>query len=176
MHLESKIEKDNDLLYYLRSLDPDMVTLYRISSLNLPLSLSLSFSVLLLESFIVIAIFSLQYLHCNQVTELSRPSSAEVEEIIQHLVQSILHRFFKDETAGFLEDSAIGKPCSHPAVNVEHCDNIETSRDYLAKLLFWYFIGYLTCYAVSFLACVVIYHHHYMSFIPILFCWFTYLY
>lgn len=91
-----------------------------------------------------------------------------MEEIIQHLVQSILHRFFKDKTAGFLEDSAIGKPSSHPAVNAEHCDSIETSRDYLAKLLFWYFIGYLTCYAVSFLACVVIYHHHYRSFIPIL--------
>lgn len=94
-HMESKKEEDNDLLDYLRSLEPDMVT------------------------------------------ELSQPSSSEVEEIIQQLVQNILQKFFKDDTASFFEDSAIGKTDSCTDDNAEHCDAIETSRDYLAKLLFW---------------------------------------
>jgi len=86
----------NNLLEYLRSLDPDMVT------------------------------------------ELSRPSSLEVEEIIQQLVQSVLRRFFKDErTADFIGDSVKGSTENNPDGDEEFSDTTGASRDYLAKLLFW---------------------------------------
>ncbi|XP_077237900.1 seed maturation-like protein [Tasmannia lanceolata] len=95
MNLECNREENNDLLEYLRSLEP------------------------------------------NMVTELSQPSSSEVEEIIQQLVQNILQRFFKDDTASaFLEDSVL-EIAENSNKNVAHCDAIGTSRDYLAKLLFW---------------------------------------
>ncbi|OVA09121.1 Protein of unknown function DUF760 [Macleaya cordata] len=95
MQMEYK-EENNDLLGYLRSLDPDMVT------------------------------------------ELSRPSSSEVEEIIHQLVQNILRRFYKDDpTSGFFEDPIIGKTESYPGIDVDPSDTIGTTRDYLAKLLFW---------------------------------------
>ncbi|KAL5974299.1 hypothetical protein ACLOJK_030963 [Asimina triloba] len=95
MDLESKGEEKNDLLEYLRSLEPYMVT------------------------------------------ELSRPSTLEVEEIIQQLVQNILQKFYGDDTAsGFLEDSSVGKT-EEFVDSDEYAHTIETSRDYLAKLLFW---------------------------------------
>lgn len=72
----------------------------------------------------------------EQVTELSRPSSLEVEDIIQQLVQNILHGFFKDDTAS-VENSISGNRDSRPDGDNEFCDTICTSRDYLAKLLFW---------------------------------------
>ncbi|XP_010255393.1 PREDICTED: uncharacterized protein LOC104596072 [Nelumbo nucifera] len=96
VHMECNGEENNDLLEYLRSLEP------------------------------------------NMVNELSCPSSLEVEEIIHELIQNILQKFFKDETAsGFLEGSVIVKADNYPNENVELCDSIGTTRDYLAKLLFW---------------------------------------
>ncbi|KAF3796523.1 hypothetical protein EJ110_NYTH01580 [Nymphaea thermarum] len=91
------IEKNgecNDLLDYLRSLEPEMVT------------------------------------------ELSRPSSPEVEEIIQQLVENILQRFFKDENSSdSLEATEAMK--SYVEEEVRHGTSMGTSRDYLAKLIFW---------------------------------------
>lgn len=73
-----------------------------------------------------------------QVTELSRPSSPEVEEIIHELAQNILRRFFKDEIASDYEgDLALSSLQNHEDMDNEVCDTISTSRDYLAKLLFW---------------------------------------
>lgn len=70
--------------------------------------------------------------------ELSKPSSLEVEEIIHQLVQNILPRFFKDDpTSDFMEDSALGITGNYQDGNGESCETICTSRDYLAKLLFW---------------------------------------
>lgn len=86
----------NNLLEYLRSLDPDMVT------------------------------------------ELSSPSSLEVEEIIRQLVQNVLRGFFKDErTSDFVRDSIKGSTENHLDGDDELCSTVGTSRDYLAKLLFW---------------------------------------
>ncbi|KAJ0051428.1 hypothetical protein Pint_02646 [Pistacia integerrima] len=86
----------NDLLEYLRSLDPDMVN------------------------------------------ELSQPSSVEVEEIIHQLVQNILQRFFKDDTTSkFMVDSVVANMENKQDAVDENCHTVGTSRDYLAKLLFW---------------------------------------
>ncbi|KAL5720351.1 hypothetical protein ACHQM5_008467 [Ranunculus cassubicifolius] len=80
----------------------------------------------------------LRSLDTDMVNELSRPSSLEVEEIINELVQNVLQRLFKDSSAsGFLADPIIGKVEEFPDSAVELCDTINTSRDYLAKLLFW---------------------------------------
>ncbi|KAD7478662.1 hypothetical protein E3N88_01798 [Mikania micrantha] len=96
MQIENTRESDNDLLKYLRSLDPDMVN------------------------------------------ELSRPSSSEVEEVIRELVQCTSRRFFKEETTSHSTgDSDIGSQEIFPNDNDDFCDTIGTSRDYLAKLLFW---------------------------------------
>ncbi|KAF9604446.1 hypothetical protein IFM89_006728 [Coptis chinensis] len=95
MRLECNGDGSNDLLEYLRSLEPDMVN------------------------------------------ELSRPSSLEVEETINELVQNVLERLFKDGASGFFEDSVIGKTEQYQDGAVELSDTISTSRDYLAKLLFW---------------------------------------
>lgn len=92
IQIENTRESDNDLLKYLRSLDPDMVN------------------------------------------ELSRPSSSEVEEVIQELVQCTSRRFFKEDTTLKLN---IETQENHPNDNDDFCDTIGTSRDYLAKLLFW---------------------------------------
>lgn len=71
-----------------------------------------------------------------QVAELSRPSSLEVEEIIHQLAQKTLQRSFKDD---FPSDYEGGLALSsHQDTDNELCDTICTSRDYLAKLLFWY--------------------------------------
>ena len=73
----------------------------------------------------------------QQVTELSRPSSLEVEDIIHQLAQNVLRRFFKDETTSdYMGDSVNVGTKNHPDGD-ELCDSIGTSRDYLAKLLFW---------------------------------------
>ncbi|XP_042496427.1 uncharacterized protein LOC122075459 [Macadamia integrifolia] len=96
LHLEYDGEGNNDLLEYLRTLEP------------------------------------------NMVTELSRPSSSEVGEVIHELVQNILQNLFKDDTSsGFLEDSVRGKTENLSDGDIELCNTIGTSRDYLAKLLFW---------------------------------------
>ncbi|KAF5755070.1 hypothetical protein HanXRQr2_Chr17g0798461 [Helianthus annuus] len=94
--IEDTRESDNDLLKYLRSLDPDMVN------------------------------------------ELSRPSSSEVEEVIRELVQCTSRRFFKEEiTSDSSGDSDIGTQENFPHDIDDISDTIGTSRDYLAKLLFW---------------------------------------
>lgn len=94
IHLERNKEDNNDLLKYLRSLEPDMVS------------------------------------------QLSQPSSSEVEEIIQQLVQNIHMRVFNDESPSFLQDLDKQKSGDHEK-DINHCDAIVTTRDYLAKLLFW---------------------------------------
>ncbi|XP_061365616.1 uncharacterized protein LOC133308896 [Gastrolobium bilobum] len=96
MKLEYDKGNRNNLLEYLRSLDPDMVT------------------------------------------ELSRPSSIEVEDIINQLVQNILRRFFVDDaSSNFMEQSVAGNIDNHPERGDGFSDTVGTSRDYLAKLLFW---------------------------------------
>ena len=96
MQLEYDKGKWNNLLEYLRSLDPDMVT------------------------------------------ELSRPSSLEVEDIIHQLVQNILRRFFVDDgSSSFMEQSVEGNVDNRAGSGDELSNTIATSRDYLAKLLFW---------------------------------------
>ncbi|KAF2308646.1 hypothetical protein GH714_011696 [Hevea brasiliensis] len=80
----------------------------------------------------------LRSLDSEMVSELSRPSSVEVEDIIHQLVQSIVRRFFKDDpTSNFIGHSAIGSTEDHKDSADEFCDTMGTSRDYLAKLLFW---------------------------------------
>ncbi|CAJ1946862.1 unnamed protein product [Sphenostylis stenocarpa] len=96
MQLEYDKGNWNNLLEYLRSLDPDMVT------------------------------------------ELSRPSSVEVEDIIHQLVQNILRRFFVDDaSSNFTEQSVEGNIDNLSDSAEEFSNTVATSRDYLAKLLFW---------------------------------------
>lgn len=72
------------------------------------------------------------------MTELSRPSSLEVKEIIHQLVQNILQRFFRDgESSEFEEDLVKANIENVLDSDGELCDTVRTSRDYLAKLLFW---------------------------------------
>ena len=70
------------------------------------------------------------------MSELSKPSSLEVEEIIHQLVKNISRRFFKDDSeASFIEDSVTA---NQENMSDDSCDDtIGTERDYLAKLLFW---------------------------------------
>ncbi|PNY18039.1 seed maturation-like protein [Trifolium pratense] len=71
----------------------------------------------------------------NVVAEMSRPSSVEVEDIIHQLVQNILRRFLLDDaSSNFIEQSVEDY---HPDSDDEFSDTVATSRDYLAKLLFW---------------------------------------
>ncbi|KAI3452370.1 hypothetical protein Pfo_009035 [Paulownia fortunei] len=80
----------------------------------------------------------LRSLESDMVTELSRPSSPEVEEIIHQLAQNILRRFFKDEiVSDYGGDLALSSLQNYQDMDDEFCDTIGTSRDYLAKLLFW---------------------------------------
>ncbi|XP_071702316.1 uncharacterized protein [Rutidosis leptorrhynchoides] len=95
MQIENTRETDNDLLKYLRSLDPDMVH------------------------------------------ELSRPSSSEVAEVIRELVQCTSRRFFKEDTASESGVSDIVSQENYPNDDDNFHDTIGTSRDYLAKMLFW---------------------------------------
>ncbi|KAL0332010.1 UNVERIFIED_CONTAM: hypothetical protein Scaly_2102500 [Sesamum calycinum] len=79
----------------------------------------------------------LRSLESDMVTELSRPSSPEVEEIIHQLAQNILRRFFKEELASNCEgDLAVSGIQNYQDGDNEFSDTIGTSRDYLAKLLF----------------------------------------
>ncbi|XP_060191370.1 uncharacterized protein LOC132621213 [Lycium barbarum] len=79
----------------------------------------------------------LRSLESDMVTELSRPSSIEVEEIIKELTQNILQRFFKEDDIINEEDPNFSDVKSCQSSDAELCDAIGTSRDYLAKLLFW---------------------------------------
>ncbi|KAL6958689.1 hypothetical protein U1Q18_045412 [Sarracenia purpurea var. burkii] len=81
----------------------------------------------------------LRSLESDMVTELSRPSSSEAEEIIHQLVQNILSNFFKDDsTSDFMGDSGALRGIGSSQNSDDECFNtIGTSRDYLAKLLFW---------------------------------------
>ncbi|KAK6155147.1 hypothetical protein DH2020_009395 [Rehmannia glutinosa] len=80
----------------------------------------------------------LRSLESDMVTELSRPSSPEVDEIIHQLAQNILRRFFKDEIVSDYEgDLALSSIQNYQDTDNEFGDTIGTSRDYLAKLLFW---------------------------------------
>ncbi|KAF2308649.1 hypothetical protein GH714_011709 [Hevea brasiliensis] len=89
----------------------------------------------------------LRSLDSEMVSELSRPSSVEVEDIIHQLVQNIVRRFFKDDpTSNFIGHSAIGSTEDHKDSADEFCDTMGTSRDYLAKLLF---CGVLQPYALE---------------------------
>lgn len=77
--------------------------------------------------------------YLKQVNELSQPSSIEVEEIVQQLVQSVLQRFFNDEApSSYIGDSLTAKRENSLDLDSETCHTVGTSRDYLAKLLFWY--------------------------------------
>lgn len=71
------------------------------------------------------------------MTELSRPSSFEVEEIIKELTQNIIQRFFKEDDVNKEEDPNFSGDKDYQSSDAELCDAIGTSRDYLAKLLFW---------------------------------------
>ncbi|CAK8533609.1 unnamed protein product [Lathyrus sativus] len=74
----------------------------------------------------------------DRVNEMSRPSSVEVEDIIHQLVQNIMRRFLVDEaSSNFMEQSEEGNVDYHLDDSDELSDTVATSRDYLAKLLFW---------------------------------------
>jgi hypothetical protein len=75
----------------------------------------------------------LRSLDSDMVIELSQPSSLEVEEVIQQLVQNILSRFFQEDTSS----NSTETHDNYQKANDELGDTIGTSRDYLAKLLFW---------------------------------------
>ncbi|XVE68016.1 hypothetical protein DITRI_Ditri09bG0034500 [Diplodiscus trichospermus] len=80
----------------------------------------------------------LRSLDANMVIELSQPSSIQVEEIIHEVVQNILHKFFKAEiTSDFIRESGMVNMGHHQEDGEENCGTVRTSRDYLAKLLFW---------------------------------------
>lgn len=86
----------------------------------------------------------------EQVTELSRPSSFEVEEIIKELTQNILQIFFKEDDVNKEEDPNFSGAKDYQNSDSELCDAIATSRDYLAKLLFWLVTWHL-CYLLLYL-------------------------
>nr|GMC62130.1 Hop-interacting protein THI043 [Ipomoea batatas]GMC73469.1 Hop-interacting protein THI043 [Ipomoea batatas] len=80
----------------------------------------------------------LRLLEPDMVIELSKPSSFEVEEVIHQLAQNILRIFFKEETDSETEESMLFEAAAtNRQTDAESCDTIGTSRDYLAKLLFW---------------------------------------
>lgn len=92
LQIECEKGSKNDLLEYLRSLDPEMVT------------------------------------------ELCQLSSPEVEEIVSQLVQNVIQRIFEDQaTSAFMQDSVVRTTASGDGAGRK----VDTSRDYLAKLLFW---------------------------------------
>ena len=75
----------------------------------------------------------------KQVFELSQPSSVEVKEVIHELVQNMLLRFFKDDaTPEAMGNTSNGSMKDRQVGTDERSETITTSRDYLAKLLFWY--------------------------------------
>ncbi|CAI9109576.1 OLC1v1009420C1 [Oldenlandia corymbosa var. corymbosa] len=79
----------------------------------------------------------LRSLESNMVTELSRPSSSEVDDFIHQLAQNVLQGFFKEDPVSYYtKDPGIGRMGNYDDAAECH-DTINTSRDYLAKLLFW---------------------------------------
>ena len=135
MQLEYARESNNDLLEYLRSLESEMVMIW-----NFFMSNSLS-----LPEVGFLRIWNL----FQQVTELSRPSSIEVEEIIHQLVQNVLRKFFKDDSSlDFMGDSAAIRSTDLRNGDDECCNTIGTSRDYLAKLIFWLVLCYM-CFSIT---------------------------
>lgn len=88
------------------------------------------------------------------MTELSRPSSLEVEDIIHQLVQNILRRFFVDDgSSSFMEQSVEGNVDNRAGSGDELSNTIATSRDYLAKLLFW--LVHVILFLIALLKCLV---------------------
>lgn len=79
----------------------------------------------------------LRTLDSDMVTELSKPSSLEVEEVIHQLVQCTSRRLFEETTSKLNRDSSFEDIEKYQNDNDDTCDTIATSRDYLAKLLFW---------------------------------------
>lgn len=80
----------------------------------------------------------LRSLESDMVFELSQPSSVEVKEVIHELVQNMLLRFFKDDaTPEAMGNTSNGSMKDHQVGTNERSETITTSRDYLAKLLFW---------------------------------------
>lgn len=68
------------------------------------------------------------------MTELSQLSSPEVEEIVNQLVQNVMQRIFEDQTTSdFMQDSVMRTTEGGDGSGRK----VDTSRDYLAKLLFW---------------------------------------
>lgn len=68
------------------------------------------------------------------MTELSQLSSPEVEEIVSQLVQNVIQKIFEDQTSSaLLRDSVIRTTQGGDGTGRK----VDTSRDYLAKLLFW---------------------------------------
>lgn len=80
----------------------------------------------------------LRSLESEMITELSRPSSAEVEEVIHELSHNILVRICKEEIESDHEsDLDLSSAQDYQELDNEIYDVFCTSRDYLAKLLFW---------------------------------------
>ncbi|KAJ8774954.1 hypothetical protein K2173_019958 [Erythroxylum novogranatense] len=79
----------------------------------------------------------LRSLDSDMVMELSRPSSVEVEDIIHQLVRNVSKRFFNDDSAPNFLGHSITASEDHQESSNEVCETVDTSRDYLAKLLFW---------------------------------------
>lgn len=68
------------------------------------------------------------------MTELSQLSSPEVEEIVNQLVQNVLERIFEEQTtSNFMQNYGIRTTEGGDGTGRK----VVTSRDYLAKLLFW---------------------------------------
>lgn len=68
------------------------------------------------------------------MTELSQLSSPEVEEIVNQLVQNVLESIFEEQTtSNFMQNSGIRTTEGGDGTGRK----VVTSRDYLAKLLFW---------------------------------------
>ncbi|KAL2939194.1 Alanine--tRNA ligase [Bienertia sinuspersici] len=85
----------------------------------------------------------LRSLESSMVSELSQPSSVEVKEVIHELVQNTIQRFFKDDPISEpIESTAIASIKDHQVGSSERNEVVTTSRDYLAKLLFWFVISY----------------------------------
>ncbi|CAO2817175.1 unnamed protein product [Amaranthus hypochondriacus] len=79
----------------------------------------------------------LRSLESSMVLELSQPSSVEVKEVIHELVQSTIQKFFKQDSPSEPIENTIGSMKDHQVGNSEASERFTTSRDHLAKLLFW---------------------------------------
>lgn len=85
----------------------------------------------------------LRSLEPDMVTQLSHPSSAEVEVVSQQLVQNVLKIFFPDDTSSNIKFGEMDNITKDG--NLAEMDSswsslqaaVPASRDYLARLLFW---------------------------------------